>query len=96
MRLAHQLLDELQYSRHEWRVRDERRYWYDVITGRSSAYWISLKEDMGRVAQVFPEVTFRVTVIGEDRDDYSRLYFRGSEFFETNGKVTYEEPPFEF
>lgn len=61
-------------------------YSYDEVK------WYDHDEDMQKIAEAFPEMTFKLTGVGEEDDDRWYCLYNGDESEEIHAVITWPEP----
>lgn len=79
-------------------VFDEKKYYPDSHSAYFEAYeeckWYDHEYDMVKFSKLFPDVTFKLSGEGEERDDMWRKYFHNGECEECAVHITYDKPRF--
>ena len=79
-------------------VFDEGKYYNDSHIAYFNAYeeckWYEHEYDMVKFSKLFPDVTFKLSGDGEERDDMWHEYFHNGESEECRAHITYDKPQF--
>jgi hypothetical protein len=81
------------YTEDEMVSLENSHYPIDYVISYDCHKWYEHKDDMMKIAALFPECVFELDGIGEDPDDFWKEYYHGDKFQYCQGRRTYDPEP---
>ena len=95
LKLADLIINELGYTSQEKNNRDHRMNWYNILGGEYETKWYEYSENMTKLSNSYPEVTFILERNGEDDDDLVKHYYKNGEERSAKAQIVFDPNPFE-